>query len=468
MTSTVERPDELKRVLGPKLLLLFIVGDILGTGVYALTGQVAAEVGGAAWLPFLVAFLVALLTALSYLELVTKYPQAAGAALYVHKAFGIHFLTFMVAFTVMCSGITSASTASRAFASNLAVGVDWEASNIEIMFIALGFMLLVAGINLRGVSEGVKTNVVLTLIELSGLLLVIMVGFWAIVGGNADWGAVVAFETPDDKNVFLAVTTATSLAFFAMVGFEDAVNMAEECHEPSRIFPKIMLTGLGVTGVIYILVSICAVAIVPVGELAGNDTPLVTVVEQGAPDVPIDQILPFISMFAVANSALINMLMASRLLYGMAKQGIIPTSLAKVSSRQTPWAAIALTTGLAIGLIAYVSNASDTAVQVLGGTTSLLLLAVFAVVNLAVLVLRKDTVEHRHFRTSAPVAVLGVVTCLYLVTPLSGRPGTQYEVAGILLVIGLVLSVPMYVLSRRKGERLEVKDPDDLPPHGIP
>src|SRR5690606_20491183 len=97
-----ESPTELKRVMGPKLLLLFIVGDILGTGVYALTGQVAAEVGGAAWLPFLIAFAVAFLTAFSYLELVTKYPQAAGAALYVHKAFGVHFFTFMVAFTVMC------------------------------------------------------------------------------------------------------------------------------------------------------------------------------------------------------------------------------------------------------------------------------------------------------------------------------------------------------------------------------
>ncbi|WP_286927834.1 MULTISPECIES: APC family permease [Aeromicrobium] len=468
MATSTDQPTELRRVLGPKLLLLFIIGDILGTGVYALTGQVAAEVGGAAWLPFLVAFGVALLTALSYLELVTKYPQAAGAALYVHKAFGIHLFTFMVAFTVMCSGITSASTAARAFAANLAVGFDWEASNFEIMLIALGFMFLIAAINLRGVSEGVKTNVVLTLIELSGLLLVIMVGLWAIAGGNADWGAVVAFETPDDKNVFLAATTATSLAFFAMVGFEDAVNMAEECHEPNRIFPKIMLTGLGVTGVIYILVSICAVAIVPIGELAGNDTPLVTVVEQGAPGVPIDQILPFISMFAVANSALINMLMASRLLYGMAKQGIIPRSLSKISKRQTPWASIALTTGLALGLIAYVSNASTEAVAILGGTTSLLLLAVFAVVNTAVLVLRKDTVEHSHFSTRAPIAVLGIVTCVYLVTPLSGRPGEQYEIAGILLVIGLVLSVPMYFLSRRRGERLEVGAPDDLPPHDIP
>src|SRR6478609_3309385 len=114
--DTAEQQPELRRVMGPRLLLLFIVGDILGTGVYALTGQVAGEVGGAAWLPFLVAFIIATITAFSYLELVTKYPQAAGAALYAHKAFGIHFVTFLITFIVMCSGITSASTASRAFA----------------------------------------------------------------------------------------------------------------------------------------------------------------------------------------------------------------------------------------------------------------------------------------------------------------------------------------------------------------
>src|SRR3712207_4717647 len=118
--ETVGGQPALKRVMGPGLLLLFIVGDILGTGIYALTGQVAAQVGGVVWLPFLVAFLVALVTAFSYLELVTKYPQAAGAALYTHKAFGIHFVTFLVAFAVMSSGITSASTAARAFSANAA------------------------------------------------------------------------------------------------------------------------------------------------------------------------------------------------------------------------------------------------------------------------------------------------------------------------------------------------------------
>jgi amino acid transporter len=455
--------------MGPKLLLLFIVGDILGTGVYALTGQVAAEVGGAAWLPFLVAFIVATLTAFSYLELVTKYPQAAGAALYVHKAFGVHFFTFIVAFAVMCSGITSASTASRAFAANLATGVEWNASNTEIMLMALAFMGLVMAVNLRGVSESVKANVVLTLVELSGLVIVILIGFYAIAGGDADFGRVVAFDTPDDKNVFLAVTTATSLAFFAMVGFEDSVNMAEECHEPHKIFPRMMLTGLGITGTIYILISICAVALVPVGTLAGSDTPLIEVVKAGAPDFPMDKILPFISMFAVANSALINMMMASRLLYGMSRQGVIPKTLSKVHSKnQTPWASILFTTALAFGLIAYVSNASDDAIAVLGGTTALLLLGVFAVVNVAVLVLRHDRVERDHFRTHTAIAVVGALSCLYLVTPLSGRDGEQYEVAGILLGIGLLLSLPIYLFRRAQGEDLEITDPEDIPPHEIP
>src|SRR5688572_27522706 len=138
--QTPSTEPSLARVMGPWLLLLFIVGDILGTGIYALTGNVAKQVGGVVWLPFLVAFAVALVTAFSYLELVTKYPRAAGAALYTHRAFGIHFVTFLVAFAVMCSGITSASTASRAFAANMVASFqlgDIGAGGVTA--IALGF-----------------------------------------------------------------------------------------------------------------------------------------------------------------------------------------------------------------------------------------------------------------------------------------------------------------------------------------
>jgi APA family basic amino acid/polyamine antiporter len=453
-TSTTEQP-ELKRVLGPKLLLLFIVGDILGTGIYALTGQVAAEVGGAAWLPFLIAFLVATITACSYLELVTKFPQAAGAALYAHKAFGIHFVTFLVAFTVMSSGITSASAASGAFASNFAIGFGFEKTP--------GILLLIAAVNLRGVAESVGLNVVLTLVELSGLLLVIFISFFAIFGGQADFSRVVAFETADDKSVFLAISAATSLAFFAMVGFEDSVNMAEETKDPSRIFPKIMLTGLGITAVVYMLVSIVAVAIVPVGELAGNDTPLVTVVQTAAPDFPISDLIPFISLFAVANSALINMMMASRLLYGLSKQKVLPPFLSKVlPQRRTPWAAIIFTTVIALGLTAYVSvDPANPIAVLLGGTTSLLLLAVFAVVNVSVLVLRKQRVDHKHFTTPTALPIIGALACLYLVLPwTSGRDIEQYYIAGILLVLGVVLWAITYIDRRVRGyERSAVAPP---------
>jgi len=175
MTATTSERDvngpepDLKRVMGPGLLLLFIVGDILGAGVYAVTGKLAGQVGGIAWLPFLVAFIVATLTAYSYLELVCKYPQAAGAALYTHKAFGIHFVTFLVAFAVVCSGIASASTSSGLLASNLLIGLHEgidavPTSEGPTLAVALGFMVLLALINLRGVGESVKFNVILTLI----------------------------------------------------------------------------------------------------------------------------------------------------------------------------------------------------------------------------------------------------------------------------------------------------------------
>ena len=215
----VTAEPSLLRVMGPWLLLLFIVGDILGTGIYALTGQVAKQVGGVVWLPFVVAFIVAVITAFSYLELVTKYPRAAGAALYTHKAFGIHFVTFIVAFAVMCSGITSASTASRAFAANMSNAFSLDlAGGIGITLLGLGFMAAVAAVNFRGVGESVKANVVLTLVELTGLLIIIFIGLWAIGAGQGDVSRVTEFKTSVDGSVFWPVirsnrkTSSTLLA----------------------------------------------------------------------------------------------------------------------------------------------------------------------------------------------------------------------------------------------------------------
>ncbi|MGK6315970.1 APC family permease [Neorhizobium sp. DT-125] len=442
-----EQETELNRIMGPGLLLLFIVGDILGTGIYALTGQVAVQVGGVVWLPFFIAFVVALLTACSYLELVTKYPRAAGAALYTHKAFGIHFITFLVAFAVMSSGITSAATASRAFAANFATSLGMDAGAWGVPLLAIGFITLVGAINFRGVGESVKMNVLLTVVELTGLLIIIGIGFWAIAGGQGDVSRAWTFATPEGSGVFWPVIAATTLAFFAMVGFEDSVNMAEESKEPSRMFPKVLLSGLAITGLIYVLVAISAITLVPANELGQGETPLLKVIQAGAPGFPIG-IFAVITMFAVANSALINMMMASRLIYGMSREGVLPGVLGKVhAARRTPHVAILFTSLLAVALILFAGG-----VPALGGTTALLLLCVFTIVNIAVLVLRKDRVEHRHFRTPTILPVLGAISCAFLAGPWTGRDPVQYVIAACLVGLGVVLWLATIGIMRAAGQ----------------
>ena len=309
--------------------------------------------------------------------------------------------------------------------------------------IGLAFMGLIAAVNLRGVGESVKANVVLTCVELSGLLIIIFIGLWAIGNGQGDVSRVIQFETAPDGSFLWPVIAATTLAFFAMVGFEDSVNMAEECKDPTRHFPKVLLAGLLITGIIYVLVSISAITLVPPAQLGEGETPLLKVVQAGAPNFPVE-IFGFITMFAVANSALINMLMASRLVYGMSREHVLPPVLGKVHpTRRTPYVSIAFTTLLALALITFVGE-----VPALGGTTALLLLCVFTIVNIAVLVLRRDPVAHKHFRTPTILPVLAGLCCAFLAGPWTGRDPVQYKVAGVLIGIGVVLWVVTVSINR--------------------
>ncbi len=205
-------------------------------------------------------------------------------------------------------------------------------------------MVLLALINLRGVGESVKFNVVLTLVEVTALAIVIGVGFYVDRPGRRQTSSrITTFENPDDKGLFLAVTAATSIAFFAMVGFEDSVNMVEETKEPERIFPRDdadrprhrgdhLHAGRGLGG--------HGADLRPDRRGRREGRALLEVVRIGAPDFPIDKVFPFLAVFAVANTALINMLMASRLLYGMANQDVLPRALGKVlaehAARRTP------------------------------------------------------------------------------------------------------------------------------------
>jgi basic amino acid/polyamine antiporter, APA family len=306
----------LKRAIGPGMLTVFIVGDILGAGIYALVGEVGAEVGGAIWTAFLAAFVLALFTAFAYAELVSKYPRAAGAALYTHKAFGLPFFTFMVAFAVMSSGIASASTLSRAFAGDyLSEFVD-----LPLVLAAIVFILIVAAVNLRGIAESVKLNLVLTSIEVLGLVLIVIIGVAALGEGSGDFSRNLDFK--EGEGVIAAIVGGTALSFYAMIGFEDSVNVAEETKHPASVFPRALFTGIAIAGALYLLVTLSASYVVPTDRLSGSDAPLLEVVELGPLGLST-KLFSFIALMAVANSALINMIMASRIVYGMADQGIV-------------------------------------------------------------------------------------------------------------------------------------------------
>jgi APA family basic amino acid/polyamine antiporter len=426
----------LHRAIGPRLLLFLVIGDMLGTGIYALTGDVAARVGGAAWLAFGGAFLVAMLTATSYLELVGKYPSAAGAALYSQRAFNSRFITFLVGFAVMCSALTSVAAASRAFS-----GYFQEIAVAPLVVLVPLFILGLAWINFRGIVESVKINVVLTCIELFGLVIVIAVGAWALSQGVGD--ASHAFEFNADGDPFGLVASGAALAFFAIIGFEDSVNMVEETTNPQRDFPRAFFIGITITGIVYMLVAFFTTALVPIDVLGETDRDLLEVVRAGAPWFPL-VVFSGIAMTAVGNTSLINLMMASRLLYGMANERVIPRVFGAVHvRRRTPWFAIVCTTAVALAL------ASWSGVRTLGGTTALLLLCVFAVVNLAVLLLRKSPVAHAHYRAPTLCPVLGLVSCLYLASPLAGREAAQYAIAGVLLLIGIALFGMNALLERR-------------------
>ena len=420
-------PAGLNPTITRTMLTVFVIGDVLGAGIYALVGEVGGEVGGAIWASFLLAGVLALFTAASYAELVTKYPQAAGAALYVHRAFKSDFFTFVVAFAVMASGVTSAATLATAF------GGDYLSEFIDLptVLVGLAFVTVISLINFRGIKESVGINLGLTSIELGGLLLVVVIGGAFLLDGGGDPGRALEFKS--GESVPLAILGGASLAFFALIGFEDSVNVAEETKDPSRVFPRALFLGLGVAGIVYMLVTVIASMAVPTDKLVGSDGPLLEVVTLG-PLSMSPKVFSAIALFALTNGALINMIMASRLVYGMSNEGIVPKALGRVhSGRRTPWVAILFTASLA-GVLIVIGD-----LDTLADTTVLLLLFVFVCVNTAVLVLRKDKVDHEHFRAPSIVPVLGVAACAGLIVHEAFDDLTVFAYAGGMILIGIAL-----------------------------
>ncbi|MGW8991003.1 APC family permease [Streptomyces zhihengii] len=416
----------LRRVLSTRLLYFFILGDVLGAGVYVLIGQVAAVSGGAVWVPLVTALVLALLTASSYAELATKYPRAGGAAHYAGRAFGPG-AGFVAGFCMLTAGIVSVAALARGFAGDyLSAFVS-----LPVALVAVLFLVILALVNARGIKESMAANAVATVVEVGGLAVVVVLGAWMMLRGDADTGRLLQLGTPE-KGAAAAVLAGSVLAFYSFVGFETSVNVAEETRDPRRSYPRALFAALATAGLVYVLVGLAASATVPTARLTESSGPLLEVVRAAGGVPPL--LFSAVALVAVANGALLTGIMSSRLAYGMARDGLLPKALTRVlPRRRTPWAAIAATTLPAL-LLALTGS-----VATLAATLVLLLLVVFLLVNLAVLVLRKEPGCEGHFRAPTVLPALGAASCVLLATQVEAAVWARGSVIlGAAVILGLV------------------------------
>ncbi|HEX5851150.1 MAG TPA: APC family permease [Rubrobacter sp.] len=455
--------EGLVRAISAPLLFFYVLGDVLGSGIYALIGVMAAQVGGAFWTSFVIGVVAAMLTGFAYAELITKYPHAAGAAMYAGRAFENRFFTFLVAFCMVAASLAAAGALALAFGGYFLELLS-ELLSLPLLLTALVFILVLAYINFRGISESVKANLAMTITEVVGLALVLVVGVVVLLSGEANFSR--PFEFNDGSNPALLALTGATLAFFAMTGFENAANVAEEVQNPSRVYPLALLGGMASAGVIYLVIAFIASMVTPLGQLAGSDVALLEVVRQGMPAFP-GWLFAIIACVAVTNTCLVSLITNSRIMYGMAREDVVPRIFARThQSRRTPWVAIVFTTIIALILIVGVG---ETGVNTLASATVAFLLAVFALVCLCALVLRRDSVSQDHY--TAPTAILGlgvvvnVALLLYvLITDIqglvAGDVGLRESVSVVCLVM-LVVGAGLYFANNLAQRRLDPSRTDD-------
>lgn len=441
----------LKRAIGPGQMMLYGVGSMMGAGIYGLVGKAAGVLGSAMWMAFLVAMAAALLTGLSYASIASRYPKAAGAAYATHRAYGRPWLSYVVGLAVVASGIASSATQSKVVALNLNSLLGWHTGlsvagvPLEIILLAVGFLMLVGGIVYRGISESLWANTICTLIEAGGLILVIAVGFrfW----GDTDLTQLpVTPANPDGALTGALLLQGAVLTFFSFLGFEDMLNVSEEVKTPERNMPIAMIGAMLIVSVIYLAVSVTAVSIVPWQELAQAPAPLRAVIERAAPWFPAIG-FTFITIAAVANTALVNTVMGSRMLYGLSRQGLLPAALGKVHGRRrTPHVAI-LVLFVIIALLQFTGDITQ-----LAGATVLLLLIVFTIVNSALVVLkRRDGDMPGRFNAPVIVPVLGAAVCLVMI----GGQLVQSDWRGPAIAIGMIAAILVaYLFSPQRGQAI--------------
>ncbi len=440
--------SELKRSITGRLLFFYVLGDVLGSGIYVLIGAVAGAVGGAFWLAFAVGVTIATITGLAYAELVTKYPQAAGAALYVNKAFKNKVLTFLVTVTFLSASFAAAGSLATGFSSYF--GQVWDLP--PALLISLAFILALAVVNYIGITESVVANMLMTFVEIAGLIIIMIIGVIYVAEGNADFGTLVEFEA--EGNPVFALVAGVALAFFAMTGFENAANVAEETINPSKTFPRALVGGMIVAGVIYVLVAISAALTVPTKSLADSDAALLEVVKEGILPVPVGimtTVFAVIAMVAITNTTLVAVVTQSRILYGMAREDVVPGVFGKIhASRRSPWVALIFSAFVVTGLL-LVGGALNKAgvgvdvVERLSLVTVVLTLAIYVMVILACLKLGDQDNHDESFRASRPLLYFGILANLVLLAyVVVDDPFSLLWCAGLLAVGGALYAAEYF------------------------
>jgi len=438
--------NQLKPTLGLTSLVFYGVGSMLGAGIYGLIGQAAGIVGSAVWLAFGVAMVAALLTGLTYASLVSRYPRAGGAAYITRQAFGSPLLAFVVGICVLASGMTSMATSSNVFARNLVTlpELGW----LNMTTVAVGVIVAMGLVNFWGLRESAAVNTVCTVVEASGLLVIIGLG-------ASFWGSRSLLEFPPGATgasgaMILAtgavVMQGAVLTFFSFIGFEDLLNVSEEAKDATRTVPRALVISQLVTVTIYMLVAITAASVLPWQELAASKTPLADVAARASTWFP-SWLIAAVTCFAVLNTSLLNYVMGSRLVFGMSRDGLLPGFFGKLNAwRRTPLLAIVFI-GAAVLSLRLVNDISQTA-----AATVLLLLTVFIAMNLglAKILLSKADATRAPFHIPVVVPILGAVVCSALIVARISDPKAMPSllIAGGIMVTAIVLHVGMS-LSRR-------------------
>jgi amino acid transporter len=388
----------LKRSLSLPLLTFYGLGTIIGAGIYVLIGAVAGKAGLYAPISFVLAAIIAGFTAFSYAELSSRLPRSAGEALYIQEAFHIRWLSRTTGWSVVTIGIVSSATIANGFVGYLDafIGVPaWLA--VAVLVIAMG---LIAG---WGISESVWLATVITLIEIGGLLYVIVLGGEALMQLPSRWSELIP---PLDSAAWGGILVGAFLAFYAFIGFEDMVNVAEEVNDAPRILPRAIVLALVISTLCYLSIAVVSVLAVPIEQLAASEAPLAAVIKSSSHGHTL--LISAIGIIAVVNGAMIQIIMASRVLYGMGRTQLAPAFLATIHPRtRTPLLATTLVTLVILVLALWLPLVT------LAQLTSMITLAVFTSVNVALIKL-KQRGEHpsAFINTPAWVPWIGAGMCL--------------------------------------------------------